>query len=350
LNYFRKEESLILLGALNDRKGVMPVKLWQHPSLEAIMKPWKVLTAAGMVLCLLICSLFITSATLAEEIRASEPAPDPAKAGSASSVPGSPPSGQTTTVNPPSDTVPEKSPSGCTYSISPASQAFSSSGSAGNIVVSTQNSCQWTASSSATWVTIDSTNKGSGNGTITFSLSSNLGGGTRTSRISVEGETFLIVQRGAPETAVEYPLTVRKTGSGQGTVTVNPTGTSFSKGTSVTLYAVANADSVFSGWSGACSGKAQACSIKINSATSLTASFLLRTFTISVSPPSNGIIYPPGPVKAAYREKRTFQIIPLPGYHVSDVLVDRASVGMVNSYTFKDIVADHVIQATFVKQ
>jgi hypothetical protein len=43
-------------------------------------------------------------------------------------------------------------------------------------------------------------------------------------------------------------------------------------------------------------------------------------------------------------------MFPLPGYRVSDVLIDRASVGVDNSYRFKSIVADHVIQATFVKE
>jgi hypothetical protein len=49
-------------------------------------------------------------------------------------------------------------------------------------------------------------------------------------------------------------------------------------------------------------------------------------------------------------EKRRFQVIPLPGYRVSVVLVDKVSVGAVNSYTFNNVTGDHVVEAIFVKQ
>jgi Viral BACON domain/Divergent InlB B-repeat domain len=252
-------------------------------------------------------------------------------------------------VAPPSAEVSERPSPGCTYSISPGGQSFSSSGESAILSVSTQNNCQWTASTNAAWVIIDSMHKGSDNNTIRFFLSANPSAESRTAQITVEGQEFSITQAGNPE-SVEYTLTVRKTGNGRGTVTTNPAGILFRKGTSVTLNAVSGVHSAFSGWSGACSGTAQTCSIKIISATSVTASFSLRTFTISVSPSSNGTIYPPGPVRAVYGEELTFQMFPLPGCRVSDVLVDRASVGVVNSYRFKSIAADHVIQATFVKE
>ncbi len=52
----------------------------------------------------------------------------------------------------------------------------------------------------------------------------------------------------------QFTLTVSSTGSGGGTVTNAPTGTAFTAGTLVSLTAAANANSVFTGWSGACSG------------------------------------------------------------------------------------------------
>jgi hypothetical protein len=64
----------------------------------------------------------------------------------------------------------------------------------------------------------------------------------------------------------------------------------------------------------------------------------------------NGIIHPYGTVKAARGEKRRFQIIPLPGYRVSEVLVDKVSQGAINTYTFKEITADHILEAIFVKK
>ncbi len=201
-------------------------------------------------------------------------------------------------VVPAPEHVSERPSPGCTYSISPDSQSFSAGEASGTISVSTQKNCQWTAITNAGWLIIESTNKDSGNDTIKFSLSANPGAGSRTARITVEGQVFSITQEGNPD-FVEYALTVRKTGNGKGTVTTNPAGILFRKGTSVTLNALPRADSAFSGWSGACSGTALTCSIKITSATSVTASFSLKTFTISVAPSSNGTIYPQGPVKAA---------------------------------------------------
>lgn len=252
-------------------------------------------------------------------------------------------------TTPPSDAVSDTPSAGCTYAISAGTQSFPSTGGSGRISVLTKTNCPWTASPSAAWVTIDSTRSASGSGTISYSLSANEGTASRTAQITVEGQVFSVTQAGAPD-IVQYALMVKKTGNGQGTVASNPAGTLFNKGASVTLNANPGTGSVFSGWSGACSGTSQTCSVKVNSATYVTASFSLKTFTISVSTPSNGIIYPSGPVNVPYGGKRTFQVIPLPGHRVSDVLVDRVSVGAVNSYTFNNIVADHLIQATFVKQ
>ena len=254
-----------------------------------------------------------------------------------------------TAVTAASEEVPERPSPGCAYSISPDSQSFSSGAESGTVSVSAQKECQWTAATNADWVFIESMNKGSGNDTIRFSLSANPGAGSRTAHITVEGNTFSITQKGNPD-FVEYALTVGRTGNGRGTVTTNPAGILFRKGTSVTLSVLPDARSVFSGWSGACSGTALTCSVKITSATSVTASFSIKTFTISVAPSSNGTIYPPGPIKAAYGEELTFHMFPLPGHRVSDVLVDRVSIGVVNSYRFKSISADHVIQATFAKE
>ncbi len=252
-------------------------------------------------------------------------------------------------VTPPPEKVSEASSPACTYSLSPGSQSYSSSAGSGSISLSTQNKCQWKALSNVAWVSIESPDQGSGSGTIRFLLQANTDAGSRTAQIAVEGELFSITQGGSPE-VVEYPLTVKKIGSGQGTVTANPAGTLFRNGTSVTLSALPGARSTFSGWSGACSGTGQTCSIKVISATSVFASFALKAFTISVKPSSNGAIYPPGPVRASYGEERTFRVFPLPGYRVSDVLVDGASVGTVGSYRFRGIVADHEIEATFVKE
>ena len=295
------------------------------------------LTTVSMVLGLLICLFIFTSSVLVPSALAAASA----KGEDETTMPGS-------TTPAPEEVTRTPTPA-CTYSLSPGTQSFPSSGGSGSIAVLTRTDCPWTASPSAAWITIDSTSATSGSGTIGYSLSANPGTAARTARINVEGQAFSLTQAGAPETP-QHALTVKKTGNGQGTVTSSPAGTLFNQGASVTLIAYPGTGSAFSGWSGACSGTSQTCSVKVNSATYVTASFSLKNFTITVSAPSNGIIYPSGPVSVPYGGKRTFQVIPLPGHRVSDVLVDRVSVGAVNSYTFNNVVADHLIQATFVKQ
>lgn len=88
-------------------------------------------------------------------------------------------------------------------------------------------------------------------------------------------------------------LAVSVTGSGQGTVTSEPSGIScpplcgagFGEGTEVTLIASAAPGSDFAGWSGACSGTAAACTVTMSAAESLGAEF---------EPPPPGA--PPGTV------------------------------------------------------
>ena len=148
----------------------------------------------------------------------------------------------------------------------------------------------------------------------------------------------------------QHTLTILRTGNGQGKVTTSPPGSSFKKGTPVTLVALPAPHSVFEGWSGNCAGSSRTCTVSLSTDRTVTASFSLRTYTIHVRPPVNGVIHPYGNVKAAHGEKRKFQIIPLPGFRVSEVLVDKVSQGALNSYTFKEITGDHVLEAIFLKQ
>ncbi len=87
-----------------------------------------------------------------------------------------------------------------------------------------------------------------------------------------------------------FDLTVTNAGTGTGTISSTPIGIScgsdcieaYPSGTSVTLVAVPSSDSIFTGWSGACSGTG-VCTISITAAQSLTATFTLNTVTYNLS-------------------------------------------------------------------
>jgi hypothetical protein len=62
---------------------------------------------------------------------------------------------------------------------------------------------------------------------------------------------------------------------------------------------------------------------------------------------TGGIIDPQGDVFVIEGENQTFTITPNDGYEIEDVLVDGASVGKVETYTFDNVEAPHTISVTF---
>lgn len=85
----------------------------------------------------------------------------------------------------------------------------------------------------------------------------------------------------------------------------------------------------------------------------IAATFAIDTYTIaaSVGEGGGGTITPSGDVVVNHGASRTFFIAPSTGYHIQDVVVNGASVGAVNSYTFNNVTADGLtIQATFENQ
>src|SRR5262249_59914903 len=81
--------------------------------------------------------------------------------------------------------------------------------------------------------------------------------------------------------SVPVTLSVTKTGAGSGVVTSNPAGVNcgidcsatFLSGTRVVLTATPAAGSLFSGWSGDCASQGNPCTVTMDGARSVTASF-----------------------------------------------------------------------------
>ena len=101
--------------------------------------------------------------------------------------------GQTFTVTQAAVTVP------CSYSLAPTQQAVGAAGGTGSTVVNTSAACAWTASSSASWITITSGGAGLGSGTVAFSVAGN-SGSARTGTLTIGGQTFTVSQAAAPVT------------------------------------------------------------------------------------------------------------------------------------------------------
>ncbi|MCP4684481.1 MAG: hypothetical protein GY867_03435, partial [bacterium] len=82
-----------------------------------------------------------------------------------------------------------------------------------------------------------------------------------------------------------YALTVNTAGDGSGSV--DPAGGTYPYGTVVTLIATADTGSTFAGWSGACGGMGD-CVVTMDAAKSVTATFDLLTFALTVNTAGNG--------------------------------------------------------------
>jgi predicted glutamine amidotransferase len=79
---------------------------------------------------------------------------------------------------------------------------------------------------------------------------------------------------------------------------------------------------------------------------SITASFAIDTFTITVTQGSNGGIAP-GTTVVNYGGSQSFTITANTGYVIADVVVDGDSKGVVSSWDFTDVQSDHSITASF---
>jgi hypothetical protein len=83
----------------------------------------------------------------------------------------------------------------------------------------------------------------------------------------------------------------------------------------------------------------------VNASHAISATFAIKSFTISSTASTGGTITPT--VSVNYQDNKTFTITPATGYHISDVQVDGISVGATNSYTFTSVTTPHSITASF---
>lgn len=79
----------------------------------------------------------------------------------------------------------------------------------------------------------------------------------------------------------------------------------------------------------------------------ITGTGTINAYTITASAGDGGSISPSGDVSVNHGEDQTFTITPNDGYHISDVIVDVSSVGVISSYSFAAVTSAHTIEVIF---
>jgi hypothetical protein len=143
-----------------------------------------------------------------------------------------------------------------------------------------------------------------------------------------------------------YQLNVATAGTGSGVMTPTVGAYTYIYNTIVTPIASANTGSTFTGWSGNCSGTGT-CTLAMITTKRVTATFTINTYVINPTADANGSITPGIPPTVNYGDSSTFTITANTGYHITDVGVDGVSQGAIDTYTFSNVTANHIITAAF---
>jgi hypothetical protein len=81
----------------------------------------------------------------------------------------------------------------------------------------------------------------------------------------------------------------------------------------------------------------------------ISATFVLNSYTITASAGANGAISPSGAVNVNAGSSRAFTAMPNTGYRVANMIVDGFNLGSRTSYTFSNINMKHTISVTFTQ-
>jgi hypothetical protein len=94
----------------------------------------------------------------------------------------------------------------CTFSLSSAAATVGSGGGEGTVTVTTQASCAWVATSNTGWITITAGASGNGPGPVTYSVAPNTAANSRSTGITIAGQSFTITQDARPPVVCTYDL------------------------------------------------------------------------------------------------------------------------------------------------
>jgi hypothetical protein len=97
----------------------------------------------------------------------------------------------------------------CTFAIAPEQASFNDEGGSGQVTVTTTANCAWSTTSNAAWITVTGNAHGSGNGTVSYSVSANNATAARVGTLVVAGRTLTVDQAGesTSPTSCTYSVT-----------------------------------------------------------------------------------------------------------------------------------------------
>jgi hypothetical protein len=84
----------------------------------------------------------------------------------------------------------------CSLTVFISTLQFGPPGGTANVIVTAPASCLWTASSTASWITIQGNGSGTGNGTVTLAIAASTEAAPRTAAIEIAGERRTVNQAG----------------------------------------------------------------------------------------------------------------------------------------------------------
>ena len=106
--------------------------------------------------------------------------------------------------------APPPAPVPCSYSLTATSQTFAYTGGSGAVginVATNATGCNWTATSSASWISVISGLSGNGTGVSGFNVAPNPSTTSRTGNITIAGQTFTVTEAAAPVVVQPQPPT-----------------------------------------------------------------------------------------------------------------------------------------------
>lgn len=111
-------------------------------------------------------------------------------------------------------TPPAASGASCSVTVTPKDVSFLATGTnSSSISVTAASSCDWSATTDASWITLTGRTTGTGNGTVTFSVALNTGA-TRSGELTIGDQTVPVTQAGTTCSFAVSPLTTSVPASG----------------------------------------------------------------------------------------------------------------------------------------